>query len=119
MKKTLALAVTALALTIGASTAFAGRTIALCELPYKKLKSHGFTQSALYNEQQVKAFFKVVNVEPEDLSQLHPGVRYMLNYDCHRDKGGVAHASLQAVETPTPAGMLTPNTVTVQWEFTK
>ncbi len=119
MKKTLALVATALALTIGVNTAFAARTIALCELPYKKLKAHGFSQGALYNEHHIKEFFKVVNVKPEDVSQLQPGVHYTLSYDCHRDEGGVAHASLMAVETPTPPGMLTSNTVTVEWEFTK
>lgn len=119
MKKMLVLAITAITLSMSTSAAFAARTIVLCELPYKKLKAHGFTQDALYNEAQVREFFKVVNVEPEDLSQLHPGVRYAVKYECHRDKGGVAHASLQAVETPTPPGMLTPSTVTVHWEFTK
>lgn len=119
MKKVLSLTALLAALSISIASAWADtRTITLCSLPLKKLTHHGFTQGAIYTDEQVKNFFKILNVEPEDMSQLHPGVHYTVTYDCQRIRR-VAHASLTAVETPTPPGMLTPNTVTVHWEFTK
>lgn len=131
MKKALVLAVTALILSFGANVASATPIIrTLCSLPYHKFMQHGLTpfspqfspngkndREVLYAGEKVKDFFKVINVEPEDLSHLKADQNYSVRYDCYVLRG-LGHASLY-IEQKNLVPNQTPDTVTVNWEFTK
>ena len=130
MKKALLLATATIALSLGASVASAATKYnPLCYLAYKKFVVNGLTpvapqfakgktEKAIYTDQQVKKFFQVINVVPEDLSNLKPGNQYSVHYTC-KNVRGLAKAKLRAVQANLAPNQITPDTVTVKWEVSK